>query len=191
MKKMLLVALSIGALASASASAQSQSGYGGSAASKPAGASTQGQRLLDVRPFVQETAHGGFAGAELARLALARGSSDDVRGFARRMLDAAEKTSEELKPFLKAQNLPVPAEIDARHKVTRDWLMTLSGTSFDRAYMTAMHAKLTNDVTFYQRAAMLANDPGVKAWAGGALPLLREHQSLAMAINLKIAGASR
>jgi hypothetical protein len=38
---------------------------------------------------------------------------------------------------------------------------------------------------------MLANDPGVKAWAAGALPLLREHQSLAMAINLKITGASR
>jgi putative membrane protein len=191
MKKMLLVASCMCALASGSAYAQSQPGYGGAAKSKSGAVSAQGPRLLDVRPFVQETAQGGFAGVELARLALTKGSSDDVRGFAQRMLEASEKINNDMKPFLKTHNVSVPAEIDARHKVTRDWLMTLSGSAFDRAYMAAMNAKLTNDATFYRRASMQANDPDVKTWAAGALPLVQEHQKMASEINRKITGGSR
>jgi putative membrane protein len=191
MKKMLLVASCICALASGSAYAQSPSGYGDAGKAKSGAASAQGPRLLDVRPFVLESSHGAFAGVELARLALSKGSSDEVRGFAQRMLEASEKINNELKPFLKTQQLPVPTEIDARHKVTRDWLMTLSGPSFDRAYMAAMNAKLTNDATFYQRAALMGNDPDVKTWAAGALPLVQEHLKIANAINQKISGASR
>lgn len=191
MKKMLLVASCICAVASGSAFAQPQPGYGEPGKSRPGAASAQGPRLLDVRPFVLESAQGSFAGAELARLALTRGASAEVRAFAQRMLDAGEKITEELKPFLKTQNLAAPAEIDTRHRVTRDWLMTLSGDAFDRAYMAAMQAKLTNDAAFYYRASMQANDPEVKAWATGALPLVREHQKTASEINQTIAGRSR
>jgi putative membrane protein len=171
----------------ASAFAQSpQSGYGGTAQPRP-GASAPAPRLVDLRPFILETAQGTFASAELGRLAVTRAASPDVKRFARQMVEAGEKMTGELKPLLEAQSLAVPTEIDTRHKVTRDWLMKLSGTAFDRAYMAAMTAKLANDATFFERASLMSRDADVKAWATKALPIVKDHQKAAKEVTLSIA----
>jgi putative membrane protein len=139
---------------------------------------------MDNRSFLLSAAQGAFADVELGKLALDRASSAEVKRYARQMVDAAEKMSADLKPLLQTHDIPPPAAIDARHKVTRDWLAKLSSESFDRAYMAAMRAKQSNEATFFQRAAVLTSDAGVKSWASQALPIVQEHQAAAKSIRL-------
>ena len=181
MKQILLVTACVCAVASGSAFAQSK--Y---PASKPRSdaANAQGPRLMDNRSFLLSAAQGAFADVELGRLALGQASSAEVKRYAQQMVDAGEKMSADLKPLLKTQDIPPQVAIDARHKVTRDWLARLSGESFDRAYMAAVSAKQTKDASFFQRATVLTDDPGVKAWASQALPIVQEHQAAAKAISL-------
>jgi putative membrane protein len=179
MKQILLVTACVCAVASGSAFAQSK--Y--PAAKRSDAASAQGARM-DHRAFVLSAAQGAFADVELGRLALGRASSAEVKRYAQQMVEAGEKMSADLKPLLKSQEIPPQVAIDARHKVTRDWLAKLSGEPFDRAYMAAMNAKLANDVAFFQRAVELTNDPGVKTWASQALPVVQEHQAATKAISV-------
>jgi putative membrane protein len=179
MKQILLVTACVCAVASGSALAQSK--Y--PASKSRSDAATQGSRM-DNRSFVLSAAQGAFADVELGKLALERASSAEVKRYAQQMVDAGEKKSADLKPLLKTQEIPPQVAIDARHKVTRDWLAKLSGESFDRGYVAAMSAKQGKDASFFQRAAELTNDPGVKAWASQALPIAQEHLAAAKAISL-------
>lgn len=181
MKQILLVTVCVCAVASGSAFAQSK--YSASRPRSDA-ANAQGYRLMDNRSFLLSAAQGAFADVELARLALGRATSAEVKRYAQQMVDAGEKMSADLKPLLKTHDIPPQVAIDARHKVTRDWLMKLPDQSFDRAYMTAMSAKQQNDVIFLQRAAAITSDPDVKKWATEALPGVRESQGLARSISL-------
>lgn len=186
MKQMLIVLSCVGVVMSGSAFAQS--GY--PAKPKAAAAGAPAHRLMDDRAFVQSLADGGFADVELGRLGLARASRADVRQFAQRIVDTGVKMNDDLKPLLASQGLSAPSEIDARHKLTRDWLAKLGDEAFDRAYMAAMTAKYANDVTFVQRAMVLTREPAVQAWTSRVLPALKEHQAVAAAITRKQAEAS-
>jgi putative membrane protein len=179
MKQILLVVACVCAVASSAASAQGR--Y--PPKPRPADGPPQSVRLMDNRTFLLSAAQGAFADIELGRMAVATASNAAVKAFGQRMVEAGEKMTVELKPLLRAQEIAPPVEIDARHKVTRDWLARLTGESFDRAYLAAMSAKQSNDVTFLQRATALTNDADVKAWAAQAMPVVQEHQALAKSIN--------
>ena len=179
MKQIMLVTACVCAVASGSAFAQAK--Y--PAAKRSDTASAQGARM-DNRAFVLSAAQGAFADVELGKLALDRASSTEVKRYAQQMVEAGEKMSADLKPLLRTQEIPPQVAIDARHKVTRDWLAKLSGESFDRAYMAAMSAKQGKEASFFQRASELTNDPAVKTWALQALPVVQEHHAAAKAIGV-------
>lgn len=202
MKRMLLVAGIVCVAASVSAATRSTpQGYDAPKKPKQAGPATEApnkaepgtapQRLTADRAFVMAAVQGGMTGMELGRLAATKASSPDVKRFAQRMVDAAEAMHEELKPLVKSQNVTVPAETDARFKASRDWLLKLEGEAFDRAYMSMMASKQTNDMMVFQRASTMSMDPDVKAWAAKTLLTVRAHQEMAKDINQKLVGASR
>jgi putative membrane protein len=153
-------------------------------------AGAQPRPLMDDRAFVLSAAQGGVASIELSRLAATNGSSAEVKQYAEMIVDTSEKMKKELGPLLTAFDIPMPEQIDARHKVSRDWLVNLSGADFDRAYMNVMSAKHSNDVTFIRHAAALSQEPDVKAWAARILPVAQEHLTRAMEINRKIGGSA-
>jgi putative membrane protein len=125
--------------------------------------------------FVKEAAIGGIAEVELGQLASTKATNDKVKAFAQRMVTDHGKANDELKTLASSKNITVPATVDAKHKATHDRLDKLSGTAFDRAYVSDMLADHRKDVAAFKREAASAKDNDVKQFAAKTLPTLEDH----------------
>jgi putative membrane protein len=166
MKQLIGILIVAGALGAGSASAQSAD-----------------------QPFAREAAIGGMAEVELGTLAKQKASNADVKQFADRMATDHGKANEELKQWAQQKKVTLPAEIDAKHKATRDRLAKLSGDAFDKAYMRDMVMDHQHDVAAFKREAASGKDPDLKAWAAKTLPTLQDHLKMAQDTAAKV-GAS-
>ncbi len=137
--------------------------------------------------FMQHAAVGGMAEVQLGTLAQERASSDDVKSFAKRMVDDHTKVGEDLAKVAQKKHVALPKEIDAKHKALHDRLAKLSGKEFDRAYMDAMLADHREDVAAFQREAK-SSDADVRDFATRSLPTLEQHLASAQEIDRMVAG---
>ena len=126
--------------------------------------------------FVAAAAQSGLAGVTLGRIALEKSSRPEVKKIAQDMVELGERMNADVKPLLKAQHLAAPIEMDTRQKKAHEWLLKLSGSDFDRAFVSSMAAARTTETMVFQRAADRAHDPVLKAWAAKTLPILQEQQ---------------
>lgn len=138
--------------------------------------------------FIEKAAAGGMAEVQLGNLAQERASSDEVKRFAKRMVDDHTKVNDDLKQVAEKKHVTLPTELDAKHKALYDRLSKLSGTEFDRAYMDAMLADHREDVAEFERAAK-SSDPGVRDFASRTLPTLQDHLASAQQVDRAIASS--
>jgi putative membrane protein len=136
--------------------------------------------------FVKEAAIGGMAEVELGKIATEKAANSDVKQFGQRMVADHSKANDELKQWAQTKNVTLPAEIDAKHKATRDRLAKLSGDAFDKAYMREMLTDHQHDVSAFKREASAGKDADLKAWAAKTLPTLQEHLKLAQSTATKV-----
>ncbi|PYR03729.1 MAG: hypothetical protein DMG00_25515 [Acidobacteria bacterium] len=94
-----------------------------------------GAKQMTDQTFVTKTAAGGMAEVELGKLAQEKGTSDQVKSFAQRMVTDHNKANDELKTLAQNKNITLPTDIDPHDKALRDRLSKLSGAQFDHAYM--------------------------------------------------------
>jgi putative membrane protein len=96
------------------------------------------------------------------------------------------KARDELTSLAQSRTIPMPAELDARHKATRERLAKLSGEAFDRAYVEVMVADHQQAVTDFRNASQGGKDDGLKAWAAKTLPVLEGHLKMARDLNQSV-----
>jgi putative membrane protein len=97
--------------------------------------------------FVRQIAIGNRAEADLGKFAAGKASASGVKDFASRMQKDHSDSLERALKAGKAAKMDIPKEVDAEHKRIRDELSKLSGTDFDKAYLTAQmqdHQKTAN-----------------------------------------------
>lgn len=136
--------------------------------------------------FVSEAAMDGMAEVEAGNLALTRSQSEDVKQFAERMVIDHTKTNIELTQLATKKSIPLPKELDSKHKSLSDKLSKLSGAEFDREYVKTMVEDHEADVKAFQTQAESGSDPEVKAFAAKNLPTLQAHFETVRALNSKI-----
>jgi putative membrane protein len=141
------------------------------------------------RQFLEEAAKGGQAEVALGKLASERAQNDDVKKFARRMVDDHGKANEELADLARDKGLNLPKTADQEHKALQDRLAKLSGPDFDREYVKEMVKDHQKTVKRFQAQAGQTKDEAVKKWVDKTLPTLREHlkeiQSVAAKVQAK------
>jgi putative membrane protein len=150
-------------------------------------AATKGAKASSSTAFIKEAAMGGMAEVELGNLAQERASSDEVKSFAKRMVDDHTKVNEDLEQVAQKKNVTLQKALDAKHKALYDRLSKLSGKAFDRAYMDAMLADHHHDVAAFQREAK-SSDPDVRDFATRSLPTLEQHLASAQQVDRTVAG---
>ena len=139
--------------------------------------------------FVMKAANGGMAEVDLGKLAVEKAGSDEVKKFGQRMVDDHSKANDELKTLAQNKHITLPTEIDPHEKALHDRLATLSGPSFDRAYMQAMLVDHRNDLNEFRMEAKMGKDADVKGWAAKTLPMIEEHVKLAQNANRAVGTA--
>lgn len=140
--------------------------------------------------FVAHAARDGMAEVELGKLASARAASDDVKQFARRMVDDHSKANDELESLATSKNIPLPTGTDAEHKMLMDKLGKVSSADFDRAYMDAMVKDHDHAVAKFRAFSERGDDPELKKWAEKTLPTLQAHERMAKETASKVSAAA-
>ena len=85
--------------------------------------------------FATATAQSDLYEIASSELALTRASSEEVRAFARRMIDDHTATTERLTPIAEELGVTPPTETTAAAQLDITYLETLEGEAFGTAYM--------------------------------------------------------
>lgn len=166
------------------------------ATAEPVGPSTKAadsSKTADAS-FIKKAAMGGMAEVDLGQLASSKASDDKVKSFARRMVTDHGKANDELKSLAASKQITVPPALDSKHQATHARLDKLSGTAFDRAYVSDMLDDHKKDVAEFKHQSKSANDPDVRAWVTKTLPTLEEHlkmiEELSKDLHVSTSGSS-
>ena len=133
--------------------------------------------------FLAAAAVGGMAEVELGQLAEDKASNDAVKAFGAQMVTDHGKANRDLQALAQQEKVELPTKLDAKNTALRDRLAKLSGSAFDRAYMSAMVEDHEQDVAEFSAVAKSSTDPGVKDFAARTLPVLEGHLKMAKGVQ--------
>jgi putative membrane protein len=154
----------------------------GGTAKAPAAVKAAAKLSMADQKFIKDAAQGGMSEVDLGRLAVEKGSSEEVRKFGQQMVDDHSKANDRLKELATSKGINLPKTPNVAQKATKTRLAKLSGEQFDKAYMTDMLRNHKRDVTAFQAESNLAHDVDVKNFATLTLPTVRDHLKEAQTI---------
>ena len=136
--------------------------------------------------YFRELARGNIAEVAAGKLAGKKAASDDVKKFARRMVEDHGKMLEEQKELAKKKGVRMPTGAGKEHKAELKQLGKLSGEHFDHTYMDEMVKDHEKDLKLVEEAQRNVKDPELKAGVDKAAPIIQQHLEMAKQIAAKI-----
>ncbi len=138
------------------------------------------------RSFLENAIQGSYAEIEGSQLALEKSESQDVKNFAKMMIEDHSAMLKEASKLATDKGLTPPDGPSAMQTTEITGLRALSGGAFDAMYVNRIGvASHEATVEMFEEAGQQAQDPDVKAMATKTLPKLREHLKMARALNEK------
>lgn len=130
--------------------------------------------------FARFAASSNVAQLEAARLVLKASRSDEVRGYAQRIMRDHAQGGEELRRIVKPHGLKLPPAPTGRHA---DMVTKLSGVTagdLDEAFLQRFGRDAHKEaIALYERHVAEGKNGALRRYAEGTLPLLREHMAAA------------
>jgi putative membrane protein len=142
------------------------------------------------RKFVEKVARNNQAELELAKIAEQKAGSQEVKDFAKHMVDDHTKAGEELKSAVASKDAKVPTDLDRSHKRLADQLNKMQGQDFDRKYMSEMVSDHEKTLKELQKEAKDAKDPALKSFAEKTASTVQQHLDMARKVADQV-GATR
>jgi putative membrane protein len=141
--------------------------------------------------MLEQLARANMAEIEAGKIALQKSQNEEVKAFAKKMVDDHTKGLQEVHMVAQTKGVTLPSEVDAKHKAMAKKLNGLSGDAFDRAYLAQAgvsdHKKAH---AMLQKVQMDAKDPDVKALAGKLEPTVAEHMTKVDTLNATMKGST-
>jgi len=116
---------------------------------------------------------------QLGQLAAQRAQSPEVKQFGQRMVTDHTAANDKLKQVASQKGVTLPADLDSSSRREYDKLEKLSGSKFDREYMSHMVSDHKKDVKEFESEAKSGKDADLKTFASTTLPTLQEHLKMA------------
>jgi putative membrane protein len=181
-------------MVAASAARQGQDSHSDANRHGNAGSQAGGSMMLSStdRKFAMAAASGGMAEVEMARVALQRASSDEVKQYAQKMIEDHTRANEELMQLAASKGLTLPTGPDAKQQAMMRKMMGLSGAAFDREYVKTSGVKAHEQMAkLFMNEQSKGRDADLKAFAASKLPAVQMHLSMARDLWSKMNGAAR
>lgn len=131
--------------------------------------------IANDQQFLKKAAADNLAEVELAKLALHKASSQQVKGFAQTMVNDHGKAKVQLEEIASSKHVDIPAGLSAKSQATKERLAKFSSEQFDNAYMAEMLKDHKEDLATFHRALNSAQDTEIREFADKSLPLLESH----------------
>lgn len=149
----------------------------------PLAAASQSKMSQDDQKRFQALAEANLAEIETGKLAQEKASSDEVKDFAKHMVEDHGKMLEEMKDMAKAKGAKVPSRPNKEHQAAMKKLEKASGETFDAAYMDQMVKDHKKALKLAQDTAKKAKDGQLKQAAQKASPKIQEHLKMAQDLS--------
>jgi predicted outer membrane protein len=131
--------------------------------------------MIDPRAFVVNAYQDGLGEIQLSQIALQRASNTEVRQFAQMMIDHHTAMNADISQVAQTKGITLPTGLPPEHAIARDNLTQLSGSDFDKAYMSHNVVVHNGDVNAARAQSETGTDPEIRALATAALPMLTAH----------------
>jgi putative membrane protein len=135
--------------------------------------------------FVDEASAKGIAEIETAKMALDKGTSEDVKQFAQMMIGDHTKANQELAQLAQAKDLEMSDEATLMDKAKAMILKLRDGENFDEAYANNQVVAHEQTIEMYQDYVEGGENADLKQFAQKALPKLEEHLKQAKDLQAK------
>jgi len=142
------------------------------------GVNAEQQAAID-KMFVKKAMQGSIAQVQLGELTLKKSNSDQVKQFARKMIEDHTRQNEQMRPVAQDLGVEIPTEASKKDKSLINKMQDLSGAAYDQAYIKDMVKDHKQDLSEYHMEASNAHDPGVKDAAMQGSKTIAEHLQMA------------
>lgn len=132
--------------------------------------------------FVTKAGYNNKAEIVAGMVADSLGADSTVRMYGSMMVMDHNTAYDELAGIARNWNVSVPQEPDSVHKAKTAYLRTLSGRTFDTAYINAQIKDHQETIALFQLEADSSDMTQLKAYANKYLPKLKMHLQMADSI---------
>lgn len=133
--------------------------------------------------FITQVAIGNTAEVQAGQLAAAKGTNAGVKAFGQMMATEHSQAQTELKNIGTSAGINVKDSVDPAHQLLVQRLSTLTGKSFDTAYINSQVVDHQNTLNIFQTEISSGNNQNVKSYAGKYLPNIQLHYNKADSIR--------
>ena len=126
--------------------------------------------------FVKKAMQGNIAEVQLGELTLQKSNNDQVKQFARKMIDDHTKLNEQMRSVALQLSVEIPTEVSKKDKSLINKMQALSGTAYDQAYIKEMVKDHKQDLSDFHMEALNGN---VKDAATQGSKIISEHLQMA------------
>jgi putative membrane protein len=130
------------------------------------------------RKFATMVEQMALAEIQVGNLALRKGSNDQAKKIAQRLVDDHIKIRDAMKQAATFKGLVLPTEPDAQHKALAAKLEHESGERFDKDFLAANSADHHKMVAAFQNEANKSNDLDMKSFAEQFMAAIQEHTQM-------------
>jgi putative membrane protein len=106
--------------------------------------------------------------AQLARLALVRGTTESIRAVAMHFIDDCNKVLLDIARIATRKNLPLPTALDQDHEMIVQHMSAKMGADFDSAYIDRIALNHRHAIKLFKRGQTI-KIPEISAFASRAL----------------------
>ena len=133
------------------------------------------QAAID-KMFVKKAMQGNIAEVQLGQLTLQKSNNDQVKQFARKMIDDHTKLNEQMRSVALQLSVEIPTEVSKKDKSLIGKMQALSGPAYDQAYIKEMVKDHKQDLSDFH---MEASNGHVKDVATQGSKIISEHLQMA------------
>ncbi len=134
--------------------------------------------------FVERAARAAHAEIAAGKLASARGSSEEVKAFARDVVDHHARANRQLEEIAIKKGVTWPTAPHWWQQRELKKLQSLAGPDFDRRYMQEAGVDDHEDtVKLFRKAQKDVKDPELKAFFDRTLPVVEKHYEMARTLE--------
>ncbi len=145
---------------------------------KPGAMKPDQQAAID-KIFVKKAMQGSIAEVQLGQLTLQKSNNDQVKQFARKMIDDHTKLNEQMRPVALQLRVEIPTDVSKKDKSLMSKMQGLSGPAYDQAYIKDMVKDHKQDLSDFHMEASNGHDPNVKDAAMQGSKTIAEHLQMA------------
>lgn len=177
---------------SATQSKESSSGESSGTSTKESTGASAGNISDRDEKMMKQMAESHLSEISLGKLAQEKAQSDEVKSFARKMVEDHTKALDSLKQVAESKGVSLPTEPGKQQMAMQKKLEGQSGQKFDRQYMQQAGDRAHKDThKLLQRAASRAEDTDLKNYASTALGTVESHMQMAKETSQNLKASSQ